>query len=366
MVQRVAIVGAGIIGLLSARVLLARGVEVVVVDAARPARSASWAGGGILSPLYPWRYGEAVSALADGAQAAHAGLAHALLVETGIDPQYNPCGLLMLAMQETAAARDWARRRGRAVTDCDAEAIALLQPGLDARHAGALYWPDIGNVRNPRLLQALIAALRTHPKGALQAPVDVLLDVRDGDVVLRVNDRPLKADAILLATGAWSGVLASRLGIVLPVRPVRGQMLQFAPAPGLLRRIVLHDGRYLIPRRDGRILAGSTLEETGFDARTTAAARDLLYASAIAMLPALARVPVESQWSGLRPAAPAGIPFIDRVPGTRLWVNAGHYRNGLVLAPAAAALGVALMLGDQPAIDPAPYALSASRGDGSG
>lgn len=359
--QTVAILGAGVIGLLTARLLLQRGVRVQLLDRQAPARGASWAGGGIVSPLYPWRYSQAVTTLAAGAQEAHASLAAALRADTGIDPQYNPCGLLMLAPRQLDDAIYWCRRNHRRVVRCDAAALQVLQPGLSPS-AGALWMPEIGNVRNPRLLQALLAYVSAHPHARVRPHTDIRLVAGDGGAHLFADGEKIDSDAIVVAAGAWSAELLKPFGISLPVIPVRGQMLQFAPMPGLLRRIVLHDGRYLIPRRDGRILAGSTLEYAGFDAATTGAAHDSLLASAVAMLPALQAAAVERQWAGLRPGSPSGIPFIDRVPGTQVFVNAGHFRNGLVLAPAAAALGVALVMADASAIDPAPYALDAPRG----
>jgi glycine oxidase len=122
---------------------------------------------------------------------------------------------------------------------------------------------------------------------------------------------------------------------------------------------VLMDGRYVIPRNDGRILAGSTLEEAGYDKTTTAEARESLYDSALRIIPALAECPVEHHWAGLRPGSPDGIPFIGAVPGIGgLHVNAGHYRNGLVLAPASTRLLVDQLLGRTPIVDPEPYRLS--------
>lgn len=362
MTQRVAILGAGIIGLLTARLLLARGCRVLLVDRAAPARAASWAGGGIVSPLYPWRYGDAVSALADGAQLAHAQLARELRAETGIDPEYNPCGMLMLAPTDVADALAWCRRRRRHVIRYAADGVATVQPGLGAA-ADALWMPEVGNVRNPRLLRALLASVAANPRAECAWRAQVELRAGSGEPQLRVNDRAVACDAVVVAAGAWSAGLLQPFGVTPAIVPVRGQMLQFAPQPGLLRCMVLKDGRYLIPRRDGRIVAGSTLEFTCYDASTTHDARDALLASAVDMLPALRDAQVESQWAGLRPGSPSGIPWIDRVPGTRLFINAGHFRNGLVLAPAAAALGVAMLLGDALPLDPAPYALGAPRGN---
>ncbi len=360
MSPRFAILGAGIIGLLTARALLARGHRVLLVDQGAPARAASWAGGGIVSPLYPWRYGEAVSVLAAGAQRAYAQLAQELRTETGIDPQYNPCGMLMIAPPDIPAALAWCRRQRRRVIRYAADGLAAVQPGLGAAEEG-LWMPEVGNVRNPRLLRALLAVVAAHPAAELAWHAQVELLAGTADAQLRVNGREELCEAIVVAAGAWSAGLLRPFGIAPAITPVRGQMILFAPQPGLLRCMVLKDGRYLIPRRDGRILAGSTLEFTGYDATTTVAARATLRNAAIDMLPALRTAEVERQWAGLRPGSPAGIPYIDWVPGTRVFVNAGHYRNGLVLAPAAVAQGVAMLLGEALPFDPAPYALSARR-----
>lgn len=360
MSKPIAIIGAGIIGLLTARELLRHGKRVHIVDCSLPGREASWAGGGIVSPLYPWHYDAAITALARDATTAHAQLAAALRTETGIDPQFNPCGLLMLDPPEMAEALAWSRRNRRRAIPCDPDAMRLVQTGVGDAQQG-LWFPEIGNVRNPRLLQALLAVVTTHPYATCSWRAQVELRATGGGE-LRVNGEVVQAEHIAVCAGAWSAALLKPFGVDLPIVPVRGQMLLYPPQPGLLRCIVLRKGRYLIPRRDGRIVAGSTLEHTGFLCETTREAGTQLHASATRMLPALAQIEPEAQWAGLRPGAPAGIPFIDWLPGGRVLVNAGHFRNGLVLAPAAAALGVALLLGDRTAVDPEPYRITAPRG----
>lgn len=357
--QRFAILGAGVIGLLTARALLARGHHVLLADCALPGRAASWAGGGIVSPLYPWRYGPAVTALSDGATEAHRALSLELRSETGIDPEFNACGLLMLDPADIDTALSWCRTHRRRVVSYAGDALSCIQSGLGPAGQG-LWFPELGNVRNPRLMQALIASVSAHPRADCRWRVSVNLTAERGGS-LHVDGKRCDVDRIVVTAGAWSAALLAPLGVALPVQPVCGQMLLYPPQPGLLRTIVLRAGRYLIPRRDGRILAGSTLEHTGFRKQVTDEARAQLRASAERMLPSLSRVEPELQWAGLRPGSPAGIPFIDAVPGTRVFVNAGHFRNGLVLAPAAAALGVALLLEERTAVDPAPYRLDAYR-----
>ncbi len=359
MSRRIAIIGAGVIGLLSARLLLARGHHVSIIDRQQPGREASWAGGGIVSALYPWRYGPAISALAADATAAHRELANALLRETGIDPEFSECGLLMLDLVEHEQALAWSTQHHRRVEVLNQNAIRALQPGLtDARQG--LWFPELGNVRNPRLMQALRVAIEKHPQATCYWNSSVHIDDADCRHIL-INNKKITFDQIVITAGAWSADLLRPLGIDIPVKPVRGQMLLYPPQPGLLQRIVMRDGRYLIPRRDGRILVGSTLEHTGFDCSITSAAKTLLRDSAARMMPVLEKIEPEMQWAGLRPSSPSGIPWIDVTCNGRLLINTGHFRNGLLLAPAAANLGVALLLGESLSLDPAPYRLDAIR-----
>jgi glycine oxidase len=133
-------------------------------------------------------------------------------------------------------------------------------------------------------------------------------------------------------------------------------MIAYQTPPGLVQRVVLKDGRYVIPRNDGLLLVGSTLEEAGFDKTTDQDALASLRQSAENIIPALARYPVAYHWAGLRPGSPDGIPFIGALPEfPNVFVNAGHYRNGLVLAPASTHLLVDQLLDREPLIDPAPY-----------
>ena len=141
------------------------------------------------------------------------------------------------------------------------------------------------------------------------------------------------------------------------ITPVRGQMLLFQAEPGLLPHILYQDGVYLIPRRDGHIVVGSTVESVGFDKSTTESARQHLYTRAIQLLPELGNLAIIQQWSGLRPGAPDNIPTVARHPDIdNLFINAGHFRYGVTMAPSSAKLLTDLLLHRTPDIDPLPYA----------
>ncbi len=338
------------------------GHSVALVERGQCGREASWAGGGIVSPLYPWRYCDAVSQLSRWSEQAYPQLAARLLEETGIDPEYRQKGLLYLRVDDRDQAYTWARRQHKPLESIEADFIYAKEPWLAAGFRSGLWMPSLGSIRNPWLCRALRARLISLPGVTLEEGATVeRLGIERGRVTgVETSRGRLAAGEVILCGGAWSGVLLGKLGLALSVRPVKGQMMLFRtpPMPGrqLLERVVLADGRYLIPRGDGRVLIGSTLEEADFDKTPTQIARDSLWQSAVAMLPALADCEIEHHWAGLRPAAPNGIPFIGAVPGVRgLHVNAGHYRNGLVLAPSSTRLLVDQLLGRVSLIDPSPY-----------
>ncbi len=165
------------------------------------------------------------------------------------------------------------------------------------------------------------------------------------------------ADHVVVAGGAWTARILGALGEPVPVEPVRGQMLLFRARPGLLKHILLYEGRYAIPRRDGRILMGSTMERVGFDKSTTRQALDELRKAAYSLLPALRESELERHWAGLRPGSPEGVPVIGVHPQVAgLYINSGHFRNGVVTGPASARLLTQIILGKQTLADAAPYA----------
>ncbi|MEO4047233.1 glycine oxidase ThiO [Pseudomonas sp. CAU 1711] len=352
-------VGGGVMGLLGALELARAGEPVVVLERTVAGSESSWAGGGIVSPLYPWRYDAAVWALARWSQDYYPELASQLLAGTGVDPEVHASGLYWLDLPDEREALDWARRESRDVRRVALEEVREVVPALGGGFASAIYMPGVANVRNPRLLKALRATLRAMSNVTLLERSEVRGFLCEGGRVAGVTleSAEVRAARVVLAAGAWSGQLLAPLGLDLPVEPVKGQMILYKCAEDFLPAMVLARGRYAIPRKDGHILIGSTLEHAGFDKTPTEVALASLKASAEELLPALAEAEVVGHWAGLRPGSPEGIPFIGEVPQyPGLWLNCGHYRNGLVLAPASCELLKNLMLGEAPIVDPAPYA----------
>lgn len=348
----VVIVGAGVMGLLSALELADAGHRVRVLDRGQAAQESSWAGGGIISPLYPWRYPASITALATFSQLIYPEIIARVRDESGVDPQLMRHGMLVTAMAERAEALAWGALQGGAVQSLSMAEARRLEPHAHL-HEEPLWMPQIASVRTPRLGRALRETVRAHPRIELVEHANVRLSGTPDAPCVQTDAGPERAECIVIAAGAWSQQLLAAIGVDVPIRPMKGQMLLFAPSY-CVGRVVLADGRYAIPRADGRIVFGSTLEDVGFQRCPDEAALRSLHASALHLVPSLADVPLELQWSGFRPAAPGGVPWIGAIT-PRLWINAGQYRNGVVLAPASARLLADAILGRPPIVDPIPY-----------
>ncbi len=351
------IIGAGIMGLLSARELAMAGLQVCVLDQSAVGRESSWAGGGILSPLYPWRYHEPVQRLAHWSQQVYPELVQTLYDDTGIDPERRESGLLVIGINELAAAQTWAKKYPMALTTLDKPQLRSLAPtladSLVESVEQSMWFADIAQVRNPCLLKSLTQdVLRRGVEIREQTQVESLLIYKNQIKGVQTPNGKIEAERVLACSGAWTRELLQATDFMVNVQPVKGQMLMYKASPTLLSQVILHQDRYVIPRRDGRILIGSTLEYTGFDKATSQTANEDLQQAAQQIIPALADYPIERHWAGLRPGTAEGIPYIyadENVEG--LYVNSGHFRNGVVLAPASTRLITDIILKREAIID---------------
>lgn len=349
----VAVVGAGVIGRLTALALSDRGLSVVLYDADSALPKASWAGGGILSALFPWRYPEALSRLTLGAFERYTALSERILAAGGPDPEVARTGMHVEAGSALAQALEWAERHGVA-----AHQVSAVETPL--RRSGVVAFPDIGSVRNPRLLKGLAHLLKTERVECRTAMVQHLSRRQGG---WRVHDDHGDKDArqVVLATGAWTARWAAQLGVNLPLMPVQGEMLLFPAGTPAPLHILLGEEGYVIPRKDGCILAGSTLRPGVEDQRPTEQACKQLKATAASLWPPLASIEPVAQWAGIRPGNQRAWPWLGELPqAPGVFIAAGHYRNGLVSAPASAELLANLICGERPFIDPEPYSVSSS------
>lgn len=309
----VAIVGGGVIGMACAEALSRDGKRrICIIEKDELGRAASWAGGGLLSPLPPDHIPEAIRPLLEESLALYPEWCERLHRESGIDPEYWVCGA------------DYYKDDGTHIE-----------------------YPQMAQVRNPRLMKALAETLRRRGVTMFTNTPVLGWQIDSGRVcAVRTERFDVECTQVILAAGAWSGPLGAR-GIV----PVKGQMLLLASGGGALSKLLIGDDIYLIPRRDGQILIGSTIEDAGFDTTPTEEAEIALRARVARLWPEVRQRDIIGHWAGLRPRHTDDVPLLAQHPELpNLLLATGHFRIGLTLAPASAVHIRDLVLRDSSAL----------------
>lgn len=355
--QHVMIIGGGIVGCMTAMELHKCGYQVTIVErnqiASQTSGESSWAGGGIIFPLLPWQYKDAVNTLTNNSADFYRELSQLLLQETGMNTDYAQSGFLLLPTYDREAALNWCHQHQVTAEMVKASDFDIASPsGNDA-----LWLPQVCQIRPPYLMQAMRKWLEQNNVAMLEHTQ--LMPLQETEEITSwqtSNGEILRAEQFVVTSGAWSFELLKETAAKLHIKPMRGQILLYKPEKNL-QQMVYREGFYMIPRLDGYLLAGSTLEDVGFDSGVTEAVRTELQAKAEAIMPALKNEPIIKHWSGLRPGTPDNLPTIGAHPTIKnLFLNTGHFRYGLTMAPASARLIAALMTNQAPLIDPAPYA----------
>jgi glycine oxidase len=336
----VIIVGAGIIGCSVARELARRRLRVLVLDRQEPGKEASWAAAGMLTPAAESSEALPLVPLAKASLALYDRFVGEIEHSTGRKTDYRREGALEVFFGDGADERlaVWlssVRATGFQPEPLSAADLRRMEPELAADAAAGACVPDEGAVDN-RLLTAAVAEAARREGAELRAGVEVARVVRAAERVAGVETRQgrITAKHVVVAAGSFSSQIdgAARYA---PTIPARGQMAALRPATMPLRR-VLRGPSYLVPRGDGRLLVGATVEHAGFEKVTTAAGIGRLLGDAVRMIPSLAAAPIVETWSGLRPDTPDHLPVLGPTDVEGLWFATGHFRNGILLAPATA------------------------------
>ena len=378
------IIGGGIIGLSIARELAGRGLSVRVVARDATRETASWAAAGIFPPAPGYPNASANERLTAYADRLHRTWSEELRAETGIDNELQACGGLHLAGDERGiaglrTARDGWLAKGASCDWLTAHDVVAREPALQAAVARGtvtcgLLLPEEMRIRPPRHLEALERSCRLRGVEITQAAevraIEIENDRIKGLHIARreggATTESVHADRYCLAAGAWSGHLAESLGLQIETRPIRGQIALLRLPEQTLTRVVNVGLEYLVPRSDGRLLVGSTIEDAGFEKITTPQTIQRLLGFAHALLGPLPDALLEESWAGLRPGSVDGLPSIGAAPACRnAFVAAGHFRAGLHQSTGTAVMLADLMTGRVPALDPAAFAPGRKPGSGS-
>jgi glycine oxidase len=336
--MRVAVLGGGVMGCTTAHALARRGVDVVVLERAVPGAEASSAAAGILGAQVELHGPGDDAALFVGARDSWKAWAADLREATGIDVGYRVSGVLRVARAEAERAGlarevEWQTGLGLRASLLDAAGARAAEPELAGDVVAASHFPDDAQVDPEALLRALMASLGRSPRVTVHAGTTVqrLLIERDRCVGVGLDHGELRADATVLAAGSWSSLVPGVPADLPEVRPVRGQIVLLDERPPRVRSIVFGAGAYVVPRGDGRVLCGSTMEHAGFRKEVTAAGVHAVLTGALACVPSLGAAQLAGTWSNFRPYAAGGaLVGPSSLPG--LFLATGHHRNGILLS----------------------------------
>jgi glycine oxidase len=358
------VIGGGIIGCSVAWRLAAEGVATTVLERGRVGQEASWAAAGMIAP----------QADADGpglffdfcmkARDAFETIVDRLVRDGGVDPEYDRAGILYVALDGTERAQlerraKWQRAAGAPVEELTGAEARRVEPMLSSETVYAIHMPTNRRADNRKLTQAYAAAARKAGAEFVEGARVEALAIRGGratgDVeangVVMDDGSTREADVVINAAGSWAGEVRGLEADQVKLHPVRGQIVCFEMAPGTIGPALFSLRGYLVPRRDGRLLAGSTMEEAGYNKVVTLAGLEKIARGAAAIAPALAAAPFRQAWAGLRPATRDLLPvlgFSPSVPNV-LWA-AGHFRSGILLSAITGEIIADLVKGRRPAI----------------
>ena len=338
----VVIIGGGVIGLTIARALALRGVrDVCLVERGNLGTEASWAAAGMLLPQVEADAQDEFFNLACQSRDLYPEFAAALREETGIDVELDTTGTLYIALtehdhEEIKKRYEWQTRAGLSVELLSIEEARSLEPCVSESTLGALRFPKDIQVENRRLLSALANSVK---KLGVDIATETLVDalIVEGNRVrgVQTSRGSISCPTVVIAAGTWSSFIKTSSRSPIPtIEPVRGQMVCLEAKPQLTRHVIYSPRGYIVPRQDGRLLAGSTSENAGFAKCVTAGGIAAILRNALEISPAISDLPVVDTWAGLRPRAPDGLPVLGpcgEIDG--LFCATGHYRNGILLAP---------------------------------
>lgn len=335
---KVIIIGGGVIGCSIAYYLAKTGIETVVIEKENCVGSAaSWAAAGILACRASTRnpYAE----LCRHSLALYPTLAKELQTTTGTNIEFIQSGVLCISLTEDEK-KNWeglAQRRlnnGYSAKILSSEQVQTLEPSISKKVLGGVYFPEDAQVRNPRLIKALAnAAVKLGTQFLTGYAVNQFLFDGNHLVGIKTNRGRIFGDQFVISAGPWSRQVANFLGVALPVKPAKGQMIIAETMEPIINKPIHGLETYIVPRADGKLWIGPTVEDVGFHDKTTLSGIHQILESAIQLVPSLAKKTLLKTGIGLRPKG-RGKPYLGRLTEyNNVIVASGHYKNGILLAP---------------------------------
>ncbi len=359
----VIVLGGGIIGASAAYELAKEGAKVALLDKNRFGSGASGSSAAMLEFQLEAGRGEPFFSLPRASNALFPQLEAEIKALTGLGFDYDPCGILQVALtpEEADLLRQEVERQARLGLRAEwwsAEALVKKLPQLSPTNFGGAFFAEDGQVDAPKFLAAMLKAAEAGGVVSYEEEGEISLLLSEHGKVVGVSSgrKTLTAERIVIASGAWTDSLLSPLGIRLGIEPVRGQLAVYdSPNKALPHPVYTKGGVYLVPKQ-GYLLAGTTTEFVGFDNRTTPEGRSFIAESVGKLMPSLVPWPLRHMTAGLRPGTPDGLPFLGPLPEfENVIIVAGHYRNGVLLAPITARIVSALCQGRKPPVSITPF-----------
>ncbi|OSM05187.1 putative glycine oxidase ThiO [Magnetofaba australis IT-1] len=342
--------------------LLQAGYAVTLLEKSLPGAESSAAAAGILGAQSEVSSAGPFLELCVASRALFRDFAAELRDLSRVDISYEDSGVLEVALDPAegrlAAGRaEWMLDRGLNVEILDRDEARKLEPALSESIVGANFYADDHQVDPIRLAQALAGAV-AHLGGVFLSGERVVSLLTEGEraVGVRTQNGDHLAEVVVVAGGAWSAQIAGLPPLRTQVKPMAGQIIQVETRPPVCQRVIYGYKGYIVPRADGRVLMGSTLEDRGFDKAVTTEGLQRVTGMALEMAPGLAKSRFVQAWSGLRPATADGQPVLGAGPLDGLFFATGHYRNGILMTPITAQIIADLAQGRAPALDIAPFA----------
>jgi glycine oxidase len=344
MAADVIVVGGGVIGCSIAWRLAQSGQKVTVLERGRVGCEASRAAAGLLSPQGESQTAGPFFDLCLRSRAIYRRFAEELSEAAGIDVEYNDHGTLFVVLQgeddrEKTRWASWQLEAGLPLEHVTAQDLHKIEPAVTELASRAIFLPEEHQIENRRLMDALEVTIKRAGVDLIEGVEVTAIRTADGRVTgVSTTNQTIDAGAVVVAAGTWSARLLEPLGLKVELIPARGQMLAVRPVRDRIIRVLHSSKVYLVPRRDGRILIGATVEYAGLDKRVTVEALNYLVAGALELMPSLRDAEVVETWSGLRPDTADHLPVLGPSGIENLWLATGHFRNGILLAPLTADL----------------------------